>query len=57
MKGSVPGKPGSIVYLRDSWKANKKNKDLLNYPTLALEADKEYANEIILEAPIEDPEM
>ncbi|CAD8091713.1 unnamed protein product [Paramecium sonneborni] len=57
VKGSVPGKPGSIVFLKDSWKVQKKNKDLLNFPTLAVENGKEYAKEIVMEAPLEDPEM
>jgi len=33
LKGSVPGKAGSILYLRDSIKKADKNLDLLNYPT------------------------
>ena len=33
LKGSIPGKPGSVVYVRDAIKRAVKNEELINYPT------------------------
>lgn len=38
-------------------KGYRKNDGKLNYPTLAIEQGKEYAREITMEPPDEDPEL
>lgn len=34
VKGSIPGRAGNPVYLRDSYRRAYKNEEMLNYPTL-----------------------
>lgn len=51
----MPGKAGSIVYVKDAIKAAQKNESLLNYPTLIVDPEKEYAREIIMEPSADDP--
>ena len=56
MKGSVPGKAGSVLYLRDSIKKSEKNIDYLNYPTLIVRKGDDLARQITMVPPDDDPE-
>ena len=52
----MPGKPGSILKIKDSVKLTDKNEPYLNYPTFIPRSGERYADEIIIEAPEQDPE-
>ena len=55
VKGSVPGKSGNVVRIRDAFK----NDDFteINFPTWVKEEGKKYAKEVTMLAPDEDPEL
>lgn len=55
VKGSVPGKAGNVVRIRDAFKNN--NFDLINFPTWIKEEGKKYSKEMTMLAPDEDPEL
>lgn len=42
--------------IKDSFKKQEKNEEFLNFPTFVPEQGKEYATEMSLEPPEEDPE-
>ena len=54
--GAVPGKSGNFVRIRDCFKKADLNEEFLNFPTFMPEKGKEYATEMMMEAPEEDPE-
>ena len=56
IKGSIPGRRGGIVYLRDSLKNANKNDELLNFPTFIPRPGAILARSISVAAPDEDPE-
>lgn len=53
--GSVPGKPGDLVEIKDSFIKDKQNYELLNFPTFLPEPDKVYASITQVEPPLQDP--
>ncbi|KAM3132422.1 hypothetical protein pb186bvf_015522 [Paramecium bursaria] len=50
-------KSGNNIQIFDSIKGYRKNDGKLNYPTLSIEVGKEYARQITMEPPDEDPEL
>ena len=55
IKGSIPGKRGTVVKVSDAIKAFSKNEEFLNYPTFIPEEGKQYADELIMDPPEDDP--
>ena len=56
VKGSVPGRAGNFVKIRDAWKKGDINEEFLNFPTFIPDPKQVYASEVIMEPPEEDPE-
>eukprot|EP01016_Furgasonia_blochmanni_P016782 TRINITY_DN1979_c0_g1_i1.p2 TRINITY_DN1979_c0_g1~~TRINITY_DN1979_c0_g1_i1.p2 ORF type:complete len:523 (+),score=131.34 TRINITY_DN1979_c0_g1_i1:118-1686(+) len=56
VKGSVPGRAGTVVEIRDAHKMREKNLEFLNFPTFVKEDGKQYAIEIVVPPPEQDPE-
>jgi len=54
--GQTPGKPGTVVRIKDAVKFGLKNENYLNYPTFVPLPGVKYAEELIMEAPEQDPE-
>lgn len=54
--GAVPGRRGNFLQIKDAYKKVDQNEEYLNYPTFVPEKSKLYAEEMIMEAPEEDPE-
>ncbi len=55
VKGSVPGKPGTYSYLKDSIKKKYVNLEYLNFPTFIPIPGEEYAQEIMMKPRASDP--
>ena len=55
IKGAVPGKPGTVLYLKDAVKKVEKNEPYLNYPTFIPQPGVKYAEQMIMKAPTQDP--
>ena len=55
VKGSIPGRAGNLVKIRDAIKAFEKNQEYLNCPTFIPEVGKAYSNEIQIIPPDLDP--
>lgn len=53
--GAVPGKPGTPIYIRDSLYKKVKNVDFLNCPTFIPKEGEEYADQILIKPPEQDP--
>eukprot|EP01017_Pseudomicrothorax_dubius_P012287 TRINITY_DN1494_c0_g1_i5.p1 TRINITY_DN1494_c0_g1~~TRINITY_DN1494_c0_g1_i5.p1 ORF type:complete len:435 (+),score=120.40 TRINITY_DN1494_c0_g1_i5:1335-2639(+) len=56
IKGSVPGRTGSVIKIMDAERKKEQNAEFLNYPTFVPDPSKQYAVEMIMDAPEEDPE-
>jgi large subunit ribosomal protein L3 len=58
LKGSVPGKPGTIVKIRDTLNLDKveKNLQLVHYPTFVEQEGIEYARQLSMYCGERDPE-
>ena len=55
IKGSLPGANGTLLKIRDAMYENKKNRDIINFPSFIYEKGKKYASIIEVEAPKDDP--
>lgn len=55
IRGSVLGNAGDAVFLRDTKKELTKNHKYLNFPTFIPLPGVEYADQMIMRAPLEDP--
>lgn len=56
VKGSIPGRVGNIVRIRDAIHKKKENTEFLNWPTFVARPDVHYAQEIVMIPQPEDPE-
>ena len=56
--GSVPGKAGTVIRLRDNtrYHRNKKNMEMSHYPTFVEEEGKQYARQFRMFSGERDPE-
>lgn len=54
--GAVPGKNGNWVRIRDALHKPDVNEEFLNHPTFIPQKNKEFATEVIMEPPEEDPQ-
>lgn len=58
LKGSIPGKAGTVVKVRDTLLFDKaeKNLELVHFPTFVEEAGKEYSRQITMYCGERDPD-
>ena len=55
VQGTVPGKIGEVVQIKDAWLKWEENQEILNYPTFIPKEGVKYANIVQMEAPEDDP--
>ncbi|EAR84738.3 50S ribosomal protein L3 (macronuclear) [Tetrahymena thermophila SB210] len=55
IRGHVPGKPGSLVQIRDAFKKQVQNEQFLNFPTFVAGKNDKLATVLIMEASKSDP--